>query len=134
MNKIQLSFVLAVLVCGCSSTHEGTTGRAQGDVLTAEEIATTDAQNAYDAISLKRPFFLKSRGMRSLHDVPNPEAGQTVEFPVVYLDRMYYGDLESLRNISVTVIKEIRYLDFNAATIQFGTGHTGGIILILTKR
>jgi hypothetical protein len=34
----------------------------------------------------------------------------------------------------VTTIDEIRFLDFNAATLQFGTGHTGGIIHILTKR
>jgi hypothetical protein len=74
---------------------------------------------------------MKSRGMRSLHEAP---VGQTVEYPVVYVDRMYYGDLESLKDISVTTIFEIRYLDFNAATVQFGTGHSGGIILILTKR
>jgi hypothetical protein len=111
--------------------QEGTTGTRAPDVLTAEEIATTTALNAYEAISLRRPFFLKSRGPRSLRE---PAAGQTVEYPVVYLDRMYYGDLSSLRNISVTTIEEIRYLDFNAATLQFGTGHSGGIILILTKR
>jgi hypothetical protein len=110
---------------------EGTTGRTQGDVLTAEEISTTNAQNAYDAISLKRPFFLKSRGVRSLHEAP---VGQTVEYPVVYLDRMYYGELESLRDIPVATIQEIRYLDFNAATVRFGTGHSGGIILIITRR
>jgi len=123
--------LVVVLFSACSSLHEGTTGRTQGDVLTAEEIAETKALTAYDAISLRRPFFLKSRGMRSLREAP---AGQTVEYPVVYLDRMYYGDLESLKNISVTTIEEIRYLDFNAATVQFGTGHSGGIILIITKR
>jgi len=131
MGKVQLILTLIVLVCGCSSMHEGTTGKVQGDVLTAEEIATTTAQNAYDAISLRRPFFLKSRGTRSLREAP---VGQTVEYPVVFLDRMYFGELESLKNIPVSTIDEIRYLDFNAATMQFGTGHSGGIILILTKR
>jgi hypothetical protein len=47
---------------------------------------------------------------------------------------MYYGELASLKNIQVTTIEEIRYLDSNAATLQFGTGHSGGIILVLTKR
>jgi hypothetical protein len=131
MAKVQLPLILIVLVCGCSSMREGTTGKVQSDVLTAEEIATTTAQNAYEAISLRRPFFLKSRGTRSLREAP---VGQTVDYPVVYLDRMYYGDLESLKNISVTTIDVIRYLDFNAATLQFGTGHSGGIILILTRR
>lgn len=131
MSRFVSVFVLMTLISACSSVKEGTTGRVQGDVLTAEEIASTNAETAYDAISLRRPFFLKSRGMRSLREAP---VGQTVEYPVVYLDRMYYGDLESLKNISVHTIFEIRYLDFNAATVQFGTGHSGGIILILTKR
>jgi len=131
MSRVQMLFVVLVFFCACSSVREGSTGRSQGDVLTAEEIATTTALTAYDAISLRRPFFLKSRGTRSLREAP---VGQSVEYPVVYLDRMYYGDLESLKNISVTTIDEIRYLDFNAATLQFGTGHSGGIILVITKR
>ncbi len=131
MLRIIAALALTVWISSCSSVKEGSTGSVRGDVLTAEEIATTNAQNAYDAISLRRPFFLKSRGMRSLREAP---VGQTVEYPVVYLDRMYYGEIESLKTISVTTIFEIRYLDFNAATVQFGTGHTGGIILVLTKR
>ncbi len=134
MGKILALFVLTVLAGGCSTSREGTTASFKSDVLTAEEIATTPAVNAYDAVSLKRPFFLKSRGPRSVLGAPSAPPGQTVEFPVVYLDQMYYGDLESLRNIPVTVIREIRYLDTNAATIQFGTGHTGGIILVISKK
>lgn len=131
MKRAMVVVFLSFIVAGCSSLREGSTGQMQHDVLTAEEIATTTVTNAYDAISLKRPFFLKSRGMRSLREAP---AGQTVEYPIVYLDRMFYGELETLRTISVTTIAEIRYLDFNAATLQFGTGHSGGIIHILTKR
>jgi hypothetical protein len=131
MGRIQLAFVLAFLVGACASPRQGTTGKSSQDVLTAAEIATTDALNAYDAISLKRPFFLKSRGPRSLSASPS---GQTAEFPVVYVDNMYYGELESLRLVSVTNIREIDYLDFNAANLRFGTGHTGGVILVLTGK
>jgi hypothetical protein len=132
MSKhIVYMFLLMVCAGGCSSMREGTTGKVRGDVLTYEEIATTKVQNAYDAVTLKRPMFLKSRGPRSLTSAP---AGQTVEFPVVYLDGMYYGEIESLRNINVEHVAEIDYLDFNAATVRFGTGHSGGIILVVTKR
>jgi hypothetical protein len=130
MGKIQLFFVLAILVSGCTAPREGTAGKTTPDVLTAQEIATTDALNAFDAVSLKRPFWLKSRGTRSLlGSLP----GQTSEFPVVYIDSNYYGELESLRNIFVTNIREINYFDFNAANLRFGTGHTGGVIQVLTK-
>jgi hypothetical protein len=128
MKRIQIACFILLLAGSCTSVQQGSTGSVKSDVLTAEEIATTTAQNAYDAVSLKRPFFLKSRGMRSLHDAP---AGQTVQYPVVFVDRMYFGELESLRNIAVNSIAEIRYLDFNAATVQFGTGHSGGIILVI---
>ena len=128
MKRIQIACFILLLTGSCTSVQQGSTASVKSDVLTAEEIATTTAQNAYDAISLKRPFFLKSRGMRSLHDAP---AGQTVQYPVVFVDRMYFGELESLRNIAVNSITEIRYLDFNAATVQFGTGHSGGIILVI---
>ena len=43
-----------------------------------------------------------------------------------------YGD--GVTNITVEDIKEIDYLDFNAATLRFGTGHSGGIILVISKR
>ncbi len=131
MTKIQLVFGLAILFAACAAPREGTTGKTSANVLTAAEIATTDALNAYDAVSLKRPFFLKSRGPRSL-SMSAP--GQTSEFPVVYLDNMYYGELESLRLIPVINIREIDYLDFNDANLRFGTGHTGGVILVLTGK
>lgn len=130
MGKLQFLFLVAFLVCGCTSTKEGTAGRTNPDVLTAQEIGTTDALTAFDAVNIKRPFWLKSRGTRSLLGSP---PGQTSEFPVVYIDGNYYGELESLRNISVTNIREMNYLDFNAATLRFGTGHTGGVINVLTK-
>lgn len=130
MRTIHFAFILGILVSGCATPREGTTGRGQSDVLTAEEIAETTAQNAYDAISLKRPFFLKSRGPRSLQGAP---VGQTVEFPIVYVNGMYYGELETLKNIHISQVREIRYFDHNAATLRFGTGHTGGIILVLLR-
>jgi hypothetical protein len=123
--------IVVLLYGGCASPKEGTTGNYRSDVLTQEEIATTTAQNAYDAINLKRPFFLKGRGKRSLGFA---SSGQTEEFPVVYVDRVYFGPIESLRNLSVQHIQEIRYLDHNAATLQFGTGHSGGIILVISKQ
>jgi hypothetical protein len=131
MRKIQILLCLLALFSACSSMREGTTGTIPKDALTAQEIATTIAQNAYDAISLKRPFFLKSRGPRSLRGAP---VGQTVEYPVVFLDGLYYGEIESLRNIPVQHVQEIDYFDFNAATLRFGTGHSGGVINVLTKR
>jgi len=119
-----------LLTSGCGNSGGTSTAAEDRDVLTGDEIAMTEATNAYDAIALKRPWFLQSRGPRSLTQA---EPGQTNEYPVVYVNRMYYGDLESLKQISVQAISIIQFLDSNDATMQFGAGHTGGIILITTK-
>ena len=130
MKLTILAFALVLLVSGCGPSGGTSTATESHDVLTAAEIATTDATNAYDAISLKRPWFLQSRGPRSLTQAA---PGQTNEYPVVYLDRTYYGEIESLRQIPTIQIREIRYLDSNDATMYFGAGHTGGIILVLSR-
>ncbi len=130
MKFIGVVFLCAIIVGGCGSTKGNSAATEQREVLTAAEISTTSAQNAYEAISLKRPWFLQSRGPKSL---PQFNPGQTYEYPVVYLDRIYYGELSSLRQIPVVQIKEIRFLDMSEATMQFGTGHSGGIILVLSR-
>jgi len=132
MKNTLLLVGFVLLLYGCGSTGGGSSSSAteSRDVLTDQEIATTQATNAYDAIVIKRPWFLQSHGPRSLNQA---NAGETNEYPIVYLDKMYYGDLESLRQIPVQEISLIRYLDSNDATMQFGAGHTGGIILIITK-
>jgi hypothetical protein len=130
MNRAARFFIVAILVEACAPAGGGISRVSTRDVLLADEIATTDAQNAYEAVSLKRPFFLQSRGPRSLQ---RADPGQTNEYPIVYLDRMYFGEIESLRRIPVQQIKEVQFLDANEATNQFGAGHNGGIILVLSR-
>ena len=43
------------------------------------------------------------------------------------------GEIGLLYNINAETIKEVRYLSASEATVQYGTGHTGGAILITTK-
>jgi hypothetical protein len=72
---------------------------------------------------------LRSRGVISPND-PNGEA----TMPKVYVDNVSYGNVESLSNINSSQIKEIRYIKATDATTQWGTGHTGGVILVITKK
>jgi hypothetical protein len=130
MKHVLWLVVVVLLLSGCGPSGASSTVAVDRDVLMANEISTTEATNAYDAIALKRPWFLQSRGPRSLSQ---PEAGQTNEYPIVYVNRMYFGDLESLRHFSVREISVIQFLDSNEATMEFGAGHTGGVIMITTK-
>jgi hypothetical protein len=48
----------------------------------------------------------------------------------VYLDSNRYGSLGSLRSLSLGGIQEVRYFGASEATNRFGTGHTGGAIVV----
>jgi hypothetical protein len=51
----------------------------------------------------------------------------------VYLGGAKIGTLDALRDISVSTVREIRYLDAAEATQRYGTGNSGGAI-VLTPR
>jgi hypothetical protein len=53
---------------------------------------------------------------------------------VVYLDRQRYGGVQTLREIPVAMIEEIRFLNVGEANSTFGMGHPHGVIQIVSKR
>jgi hypothetical protein len=53
---------------------------------------------------------------------------------LVYVDRHRYGRIQTLRDIPVVSIEEIRFLNVGEATSEFGMGHPHGAIQIITKR
>jgi hypothetical protein len=142
-----MTVVLAVLFWGCATTGStgstgGTAGKASAssssaprsggqDLILESEITARagEATNALQVVMKLRPQMLRSRGVISPND-PNGEA----TMPKVYVDNVSYGNVESLSNINSSQIKEIRYIKATDATTQWGTGHTGGVILVITKK
>jgi hypothetical protein len=98
------------------------------EILTADEISRTTALTAYDAIQIRRPAFLVRAQQRALRDADQPDAR-----PVVYVNGVFYGEVESLREIPVREIKEIRFLEANDATRVLRAAHVGGVIMITTR-
>lgn len=88
------------------------------DAITAEEIAAANVYNAYDAVTKLRPLFLQQRGSSP---------------PVVYVDNVRYGAPATLRDIPTTNVQRIEYIGANDATTRFGTGHSGGVIMVSMK-
>jgi hypothetical protein len=116
---IGLLLVISLAACGTTSG----TRRGSSDILTQEEIATSRASNAYELLQQLRPQFLRSRGALTIN---NAAAG----YPVVYLNDVRHGDLQSLRTILIEEIDEIRYISAADATTRWGTGHAGGVIQV----
>lgn len=120
---------IVLLSGGCAAASSGSV-RATGadrDILTAAEILQSSGATAYDVIAQLRPQFLRSRGASSLLAAAPPTA-------VVYVDNVQIGTLQVLRTIGAQTISRVEYLSASDATTRFGTDHTGGAILISTKR
>jgi hypothetical protein len=128
IGYVALSLTLAA-AGGCASSkgtsQSGTAVRRSSDSISAEELAGTGAVNVYDAIQRLRPQWLTSSRVRR---------GGSGDDLVVYLDSNRYGTMGSLRQLSLGGVQEVRYYGASEATNRYGTGHTGGAILVMMSK
>ena len=108
-----------------AAATDATPRRSDPNLITADELAKSSASDAFEAIQMLRPRFLLRRGQVT-HGEPPPA-------PRVYVDGQYYGEMSSLRSISVPIIETIRYLSSRDAMLAHGQGHEGGAIEITTR-
>ena len=124
---------LAACASGGSGNAAATDDRASrpasrsANLITAEELEASTAQNLFRAIEMLRPTWLRVRGTAS---VSTPGAAAALQ---VYLDNSHYGVVTALQQLTVTSVREVRYLDGREATTRFGTGHGAGAILVRLK-
>ncbi len=141
MTSRSMLFIAAVVVavvpgCASSPAASGATqqsaaspSRARGsrDVITQEELAKVDVQNALDAVRRLRPSFLQTHGGASSSISQGPQD------VVVYVDNTRMGGPSTLAQIPITDVKEIQYLNGPDATQRYGTGHGSGAIIVIRK-
>ncbi len=126
MRSIFLGCLLAVFLAACASTSGTNTPRRSSNVITAEELASSRAKEALEAIELLRPQWLRTRGVAS------PASLQAL-VPAVYLNNQRLPELGNLRNFPAANIEEIRYLNSQDATTLYGTGNAAGAIVVKTR-
>ena len=145
-GRLVFAVIAAALSMACASSGSG--GGAGGsrtssggqDVITEADIQNraSDAANALQIIQKLRPQMLRNRGLAVLPTGgPNGRTAaeaSAASLPRVYIDNISYGDLNQLSNVNASQIREIRYINSRDATTQWGTGHMGGVILVLTKK
>lgn len=124
---ISLLFIgLTLPLVSCMAGMASSPSHGSSNLITTEQLeeARADAQNLFAVIERLRPNWLVSRGstMRERID------------PVVYVDGTQFGGLESLRDIAIIAVLEVRWISASEATFQYGTGHAGGIIAVSTAR
>ena len=125
MSRIRLSLLLALFLAACVRTSNAP--QAQRDVITEEEIASSNAINAYEVVQKLRANFLSDRGKTTI-------LGRSSSKPTVYVDGVQFGDIQSLRSISATVVQSIRLFRAYEAEQRYGNGVMGGVIEVTTKK
>jgi len=119
------------LAWACASAGGSQTGQASPqhdpNVLTAEELATANASNLFDAIRQLRPRWLERRG-------PTTFTGQAEYSIMVFMDRIRFGAPDMLRQVPISLPQSVRYFAASEAQAEFGVGNLQGAIQIVTRR
>ena len=125
------AILLLTLPLAWSCTASGPPGqvapRRDPNVITAEELQTANASNLFDAIRTLRPEWMQ----RGNPTTVRPQAEYSI---VVFLDRIRFGDTESLRQLPVAMALEVRWYGRTEAQAEFGLGNLQGAIQVVTRR
>ena len=120
-----------VLVSACSSAGAGSSADARPapsqdrNLLTQDDLQRTSASNLFDAIRMLRPQWLR----QSPTIIRQGGEGTLL----VYLDGIQFGDPSSLRQISLLVVQEARFLSASEAQGRYGTQDLHGVIAVTTR-
>lgn len=124
MRRTRFLSLFAVLVlssaCASSGQPDQSRPRRSRNLITAEELSELSVSSCYEAVQRLRPAWLQARGRSPL--------------PVVFRNNARWGDNpRSLESIRINSVSEIRFLSASDATTRYGTGFTGGVILVVTR-
>jgi hypothetical protein len=112
--------------------------KGRANLITEEEIAFLGGtiQTAYGIVQRLRPGMLRVRSgnTSSSGSDGNSTMDAGANEIMVYLDNQKMGGVRALEDITLSQIKEIKYLSANDATTLFGTGNTAGAIQVIGKR
>ena len=123
----------AIGAAGCASSKSAeqpaqgvSPTRRNSSVIRADELATAQMANVYDALQRLRPQWLKTSTNRGAGKGGGYQSSELA----VYLETTRYGDIFVLKQMSTTDVKSVQYLSSSEATTRFGTGNTGGAIVV----
>ena len=112
-------FGVATLAAACASGAGGERGpRRDPNLITIEELSELASLNCLEIVQRLRPRWLQGRA----GDPSAVRDGTLLGLAADYLAQIPAGDVES-----------IRYLNATDATMRFGTGVSGGAIVVTSK-
>ncbi|MGI8618821.1 MAG: hypothetical protein ACR2L6_06985 [Gemmatimonadaceae bacterium] len=104
--------------------------------IATDEVRAQPPGTVYQLVRTRRAHWLATRGLHTMQTreatafdgEPTTEALQPEI--IVYVENSRVGSQESLRSIHTDEVDSLEYLNAQAATQRFGTGHPHGAILI----
>ena len=127
MRIVLSSVLLSLALSGCASAGSGG-GSRNPNLISSEELrqAESDGSSALRVIQRLRPRWLQTRGASSFDNPASPA--------MVIVNGAPYGELDTLVNMYVSEIEELRFMNARDATTRFGTGYIGGAILVSVRQ
>lgn len=126
-------FVLVASACASAAGSGAITAAGSGEVITAQELSTVSAGNAYQAIQRLRPQFLRDRNSTSLGTPNGSAVSDRGEAIAVYVDNSRMGSVDALQQIDIKEIQEIRRLSASEAMQRYGSRQMGTVIAVTLK-
>lgn len=112
--------LLALAACAPGPTPPGWPSLGAHATVTAGELALRGGTDLYDALVRCRPMWLR--------------AGRRTDWPPVgYLNGLRLADLSALAAVQVDEVLDVVLLTGPDATTRFGTGHSGGAIVVRVR-
>lgn len=121
-RAVRIVLLALLAACGAPKAQPGATPATDFNLLTSADLA--DYGNAYQAIRVLRPGWLRTRAAGGLQ-------GQGQVW--VYRDGTQYGGLDRLSAMNTVEIDTIRYYDGITASQRWGLGHENGVIYVTSK-
>jgi hypothetical protein len=120
------AFALLVVLASVGCVHAPPAGGATANVITYDEIQGSTAANVYEVIAKSHGEWFRDRGRTSINVNTHDRA-------MVFLGDVEYGIPETLRNMPLGGVEEIRYYPPTDAVARFGSRYGGGVIKIVPR-
>ncbi len=126
-NRFLLRFLLPLVIgAGCAPAAAGGGGaptRGDAKTVTESELAVATQINLYDYVAAERPRWL--RGSSSLSGTASPL--------VVFMDDTRLGGVQTLKSLTTSSARMLRYFEASAAQQKFNGRDIGPVIQVIIR-
>jgi hypothetical protein len=124
LSRLLPGLALAVgAACGPAASGASTAARGDTKTVTESELAVATQLNLFDYVAAERPRWLRGPGTLNGRALPI----------VIYMDDARLGGTETLKTLTTSSVRMLRYYEASAAQQKFTGRDIGPVIQVITK-